>query len=189
MSTNQGGQIYNFSRTFRKSYFHGRWSYSSGAQPRASSGFKSEFSWNFNIAFVSGVRITTSKFWIFWILLSIPIPHSFWPQEAPKSAFFRARTPKYCQLKLPKISNFHQFSKYHRFGLRNRMEMTYPPKWRHWVEIIAEKHLICNADIRHIQICKLRVVVEKVGNFVRCTKMARGARSGARNPETLLADG
>ena len=55
------------------------------------------------------------------------------------------------------------------------------------MKIFAEKHLICNADIRHTQICKLRVIVEKVENFVRGTEMARGARSGARKLKKLLA--
>ena len=120
-----------------------------------------------------------------WLL--VPIPHSFWPQEAPKSAFFRARTPKCCWLKMLKISHFQQFSKYHKFGLRNRMEMTYPSKWRHWVDFFDEKLLSCNADIRHTYILEISSIVEKVGNFTCGAKMARGARSGARYQIFVLA--
>ena len=62
MQPNQVGQIKNFFQTFRKSHFHGRWSYSSGAQPRAGSGSKSEISQNFVTICVPDVRIPTSKF-------------------------------------------------------------------------------------------------------------------------------
>ena len=62
MSTNQGGQKYNFFQTFRKSHFHGRWSYSSGARWSTGSGFKSEISQIFLTICVPDVRIPTSKF-------------------------------------------------------------------------------------------------------------------------------
>ena len=41
IQTNQGGQIWDFVQTFRKSHFCGRWSYSGGARWRAASGYKS----------------------------------------------------------------------------------------------------------------------------------------------------
>ena len=60
--TNQGTHEKNFLRTFRKSHFHGRWSYSGGAQGCSGSGSKSENSGFFNTAFVPDVRIPTLKF-------------------------------------------------------------------------------------------------------------------------------
>ena len=44
MRINQGGELKDFFQTFRKSHFYGRWSYSSGAQPRAGAGSKSKIS-------------------------------------------------------------------------------------------------------------------------------------------------
>ena len=42
MRINQGGELKDFFQTFRKSHFYGRWSYSSGAQPRTGSGSKTK---------------------------------------------------------------------------------------------------------------------------------------------------
>ena len=87
-----------------------------------------------------------------WNLLQlhlVPIPHSFWPREAPKSRFFARAHEKSHTSKMLKMTIFCWFSKCCRIWTENRVRVVYPPKWRQRHKLDVGKMFGWNADIRH----------------------------------------